>query len=364
MENKIALLHPYILHYREEFFKTIQIENKIDIYCYESNDNIKKSNFAKSSIETTEIGSFKIGPFLFYSPFPFLRKEYSVVVLMLNFTHLTTWFLLLTKFIHKKKIITWGHGISVKRYVQETEHPSLLLKWLIKLSDGVWFYTEKEMLIWKEKYPDKLMISLNNTVSYTDKILHLPKIDKYFIKQKYNIKTERNIIFCARFNEPARRVDILEETILLMENSNVGFIIIGDGKLKPDFSKYRNVYDYGSVYDKSIKDDLFAIADIYYQPGWVGLSIVEAMAYGKPIFTFKRTKQHLQCVEYGYIEQNKNGIIFENIQELIYKIENISSCDIARMGKNAKSTVHTSLSMNNMTTRASFLLNKLRKKHE
>jgi len=66
-----------------------------------------------------------------------------------------------------------------------------------------------------------------------------------------------------------------------------------------------------------MKQNLFAIADLYYQPGWVGLSIVEALGYGKPIITFKRSVDVLQCVEYYYLENTKNSLIFENVTELV-----------------------------------------------
>lgn len=68
---------------------------------------------------------------------------------MLHFAHLTTWLLLLTKFIHRKKIILWGQGISVKRYLAEERKPDWKLKAQMALADGVWLYMEKELKQWK-----------------------------------------------------------------------------------------------------------------------------------------------------------------------------------------------------------------------
>jgi glycosyltransferase involved in cell wall biosynthesis len=362
VKTKIALLHPYILHYREEFFEEMMKNYDLDIFCYEDPDKIKESNFKQANIITTAIQSIRIGPFLIYDPRVFLRTEYDVLVLMLNFTHITTWILLLTKFIHKKKIITWGHGISVKRYVNEEKNPSFLMRTLIKLSDGLWFYTKKEMMLWKKYYPNKLMVSLDNTISYIDNILNTPEIDKETLKQKYKINTAVNFIFCARFNEPARRVDLLVTAINALRDRNFGFIIIGEGSLKPDFSRFSNVYDFGSVYEKEVKDDLFAISDIYFQPGWVGLSIVEAMAYGKPVFTFRRTQHHLQCVEYSYIIDTVNGLIFDSMDCFIETSFNISSDEITRMSRESKRLVSDELRSYNMVSNASVVLEKLGKK--
>jgi glycosyltransferase involved in cell wall biosynthesis len=95
---------------------------------------------------------------------------------------------------------------------------------------------------------------------------------------------------------------------------------------------------------------------MYFQPGWVGLSIVEAMAYGKPICTFVRSKETLQCVEYSYIINEKNGLIFNDINDFIKKIETISYDDIKSMGHNAKLLVKEKLTIENMVKNAISIL--------
>lgn len=46
---------------------------------------------------------------------------------------------------HRKQIILWGHGISVKRYLAEEKKCNWLLRFMISMSDGVWLYTDKEV---------------------------------------------------------------------------------------------------------------------------------------------------------------------------------------------------------------------------
>ncbi len=352
---KTAILQPFIPHYREEFFELLTQKIDCDVYCYESNEKINLNNFQQSKFKTKHIKSKFIGPFLWYNLGAFFDKNTDKIVLMLDFKHITTWILLLTKFLHGKNVILWGQGISVKRYIQEEKKPSLLLKWMIFLADGVWFYTDKELQIWKKNIPGLKAVSLENTISDIRKIIDIPGINKKQLKTKYNIQESIVLIFCARFNS-FRRIDILLELIKKLDNSRYGFIIIGEGKEKPSFSSYKNVYDFGSIYDFHKKTELFHIADIYLQPAWVGLSIVEAMAYRKPVFTFKRSKDLLQCVEYNYIIDDYNGKIFGNIKDCIIYINNINKIELERMGENALTYAKDNLMMDNMVEKAISLL--------
>jgi hypothetical protein len=330
-----AILQPHIPHYREEFFKIIDKKISADIYVY-ANRNIKFGKFGKSNIDVKYIKSKQIKGLLFYNPIPFLSGKYDAIVLMWHFAHITTWLLLLTKFVHRKKIILFGQGISVKRYLKEEIKPDWKLKLQLKLADGAWIYMQKEQKQWAKIFPDKPIVALNNTISNISKILQTEvTIVKHECKIKHSIKQRRILLFCARFENPHRRIDLLVETIKRLNSDKFGFIIIGEGKFKPNFSIFPNVYDYGAVYDDSIKRELFSIADIYFQPGWVGLSIVEAMAYALPIFTFKRSEETKQCVEYSYIIANENGMIFNNIEECLYVLQNIADDKINIMGQNA-----------------------------
>ncbi|WP_439583472.1 glycosyltransferase [Dyadobacter bucti] len=349
----VAILHPYILHYREDFFKGIGKMFPLNIYCYEDQKEIGKANFKEAQLDVIQIKSIKIGPFLWYSPKKLLSKENDVLVLMLTFLHLTTWILLLTKPFHRKKIILWGHGISVKRFVKEEKKPDVLLKVMIMLADKVWFYTRHELKIWNGQRPGLSAVSLDNTISDVDEILTYEVEDKDALKRLFNITQPRILIYCARFNEPGRRPDLLLQAVQNLDPEMFGFVIIGEGKLKPDFAPYPNVYDFGAVYETKLKKQLFQLADIYFQPGWVGLSIVEAMAYAKPVFTLERTESLLQCVEYSYIEHNYNGMLFGSIQEFYRTVTSLSVEDIKRLSDNARAYTKAQLKMQNMVQNAS-----------
>ena len=359
----LAHLQPIIPHYREEFFSLLGTKVRQRIFVYDDIQAAKKSAFSLSEIDTTQITSKQSKGFLFYNPFPLLAKDYRILILMLNFGHLTTWLLLLTKFLHHKKIILWGQGISVRRYLTEEKKTDWKLKWMIRLADGVWFYMDKEKEQWKRIFPHKPMVALGNTLSGVDQMLNYhSRLSKSELKAKYGILQETILIFCARFTS-YRRVDLLLETIEKLDSQKFGFVIIGGGSSsKPDFSKCKNVYDFGAVYDTTIKEELFSLSDIYFQPGWVGLSIVEAMAYGLPIFTFKRSEETLQCVEYSYIDDRYNGRLFVDINECLSTLQSISVDNVRQMGLNARSYVKQHLMIEHMVSNAMSVIEKIEKK--
>lgn len=345
----IAHLQPVIPHYREEFFYLMGKATEQDVFIYDDVKKASKDSFNLGRTCCKRISSFTLpGGFMINNPLPLLSKKYNALVLMLHFGHLTTWLLLLTKWLHRKKIILWGQGISVKRYLKEEKKPDWKLRLMISLSDGVWFYMDKEMDQWQKLFPRKPMIALRNTLSGVNAMTqYVPEQSVSQLKQKYGIKEDIVLVFCARFTAN-RRVDLLLETIKRLNSDVFGFIIIGDGAYKPDFSEYHNVHDFGQLYDTSVKRELFAIADIYFQPGWVGLSIVEAMAYGKPIFTFKRSNETLQCVEYSYIRDGINGRIFSSVEECVSTIEKITKDECIMLGRNARVYVKKYLGVDQM----------------
>lgn len=356
----IAHVQPFVPHYREEFFSKLSEVVRQDIFIYENVDEVRKSSFNVGNTNCDRLKSWKLGgKILLYNPFVLLNKKYDVLVLMLNFAHLTTWLLLLTKWMHHKKIILWGQGISVRRYMKEETKPDWKLKWMMRLADGVWLYMDKEKEQWQGIIPHKPIVALHNTLSgVSEMVKYVPAQSSSDLKKKYGITQSVVLIFCARFT-PNRRVDLLLETIQRLDADKFGFIIVGDGSSKPDFSAYANVYDFGALYDTAIKQELFAISDIYFQPGWVGLSIVEAMAYGLPIFTFRRSSDTFQCVEYSYIRPQENGMIFDNVNQLLAYLSQTAKVPLEIMGENAKKYVAEELQVEQMVRNAMTIINRI-----
>lgn len=341
MGKKLAILQPEIPHYRKAFFEELKRRCSVcDLYVYNTFDSARSNGFNFDTTGIRHIRTISFKGIVLYNPFALLNRKYDTLVLMWHFAHLTTWLLLLTKFLHRKRIILWGQGISVKRYLREERHPDLKLRWMLRLADGAWTYMPKEERQWKGVCPGKPIVALCNTLTGIEKMIDfVPQKSKAELKSKYQIKEPVILIYCARFTNPYRRTDLLLRAIETLDKHKYGFVIIGDGPLKPDFNNYSNVYDFGAIYDTAEKQDLFALADFYYQPGWVGLSIVEALAYGKPVLTFRRSEETKQCVEYSYIHNGENGLIFDDFDEMTAKLPTITDEMKQRMSREARRSI-------------------------
>lgn len=359
----IGILQPHIPHYRKEFFLSLQETREIDLFILCNKKQQAKLGFKNADLNTIHISNISIGQFLIYNFFPLLKKKYQILILMGSVKHISTWLVLILNIILKKKIILWGHGISNKRYLREEVKQPLIRILLYRMADSAWFYTKEELKIWEREIPTLRGVSLNNTISGVDNILKrdIPnKKEKNRLRVKYQIKTEINLIICIRFNNPYRKTELLLDLLNKMDQNKYGLIVIGEGKYKPDLSNYNNVLDKGAVYDESIKQELFTLADLYIQPAWIGLSGIEAMAYGLPVCTLSRTKTTFHSVEYNYLENKKNAIIKDTINELIEEIISLDINQLDLLRKSTKKFSRENLSLGRMVSSANESLNDLK----
>lgn len=86
-----------------------------------------------------------------------------------------------------------------------------------------------------------------------------------------------------------------------------------------------------------------------------GIIYSRGNGYGLPVFTFKRSTETLQCVEYSYIEDGINGRILETIDECVEVITGSKDEEIVQMGEKAKDLAKTLL-VENMVNQAMGIL--------
>lgn len=357
----VAVIQPCIPHYREAFFAGLREHWDCDVYCLNDTEESRSSGFciARETPPRT-IGYRCLWRFAFFNPFPLMRRKYRLLILMASPWQMSNWLLMFLAPLLGKKVILWGQGVEVARYGRFERRPPRLWRWMYHCAGGAWFYTANEQELWRRTLPKLRSAALGNTLSG-------PKIpdcsgdmDRRQLRERYGIATPINLIFCARMDK-RRRLDLLIAVIEALDPKRFGFLIVGDGPGKPDFSRYRNVRDFGAVYDPTVKQELFALADIYFQPAWLGLSVVEAMLQALPILTFSRAADRLQGVEYGYIAQAGCGIIVSGQEDLLEAVRRMSPDDWRTLGLRGQQYALDHLRMEQMVRRATELGEPLRK---
>ncbi len=202
---------------------------------------------------------------------------------------------------------------------------------------------------------EKIFIA-QNTIGVEKCLRELEKLRRDLRKIEEKRRTlsleNKKIILYVGALERRKKVEnlivVFEE--LKREVPNIVLLIIGDG---PERTRLERLVSVRKISDcffiGEVIEDIstyFLLCDIFVQPGWNSLAIIEAMAYGKPVVTVSYGGP-----EYEIIENNKDGIIVErdDIEQLENSILKIlkDSVFAENMGKFAQQKVK-SLSLDNM----------------
>ncbi len=151
-----------------------------------------------------------------------------------------------------------------------------------------------------------------------------------------------------------KRVDLLIEAINILRSdfTNIELLIIGDGPEKnnleqqvKELSLKQNVKFIGAVYEPEKMAEYMVSSSIYVLAGMGGLSINEAMAFGKPVICSVCDGTEKKIVREGF-----NGYYFEqgSKDDLANKIKRLlaNPSEIKRMGDNSEKIIREEININ------------------
>jgi len=246
-------------------------------------------------------------------PFYTVLKE-DVVVFELNPRILSNWPLMFIRKLIGKKNVLWGHAWSRKGAGSKTE---LLRHIMRRLSHSLLFYTEQQKLEFNQKYPKYpggTFIAPNSLYSEID-IQAVPL-------------TGDDILYVGRLVK-SKRVDLLINAFALAVNEvnkTVNLHIVGNGpeanelhSLVKELGLEQRVVFYGHVADVDELKALYKTSLFTVSPGYVGLSITQSFAFGRPMLVADK-ENHSPEIE-AFVD-NKNGMFFTagNAQDLSTKL--------------------------------------------
>jgi len=297
------------------------------------------------------------------NPLPILRKYNPQIVISEGSpSYLTLWLLLFLKWFFGYKLIIWSHGIRFN----EIDNPfknfrSKMQLWLFNRADAVILYSEfRAALVRKNVKNSHKIFVVSNTLD-TEKLKkvfeNLENSGKQSIKREINFSHRYNITFIGRLLSNKGLDDLFNAFNQIYMKFDVALHIIGDGPEKNKLEKVSesipNIYFYGALFDELITGKILYCSDLMVMPGYVGLSVVHAFAFGCPVVTYKGSRKGdpLHSPEVEYIKNGENGVFCNRENEdLVMILTDLFSNPqkLKEMSDNAIRTAYNDASIHKM----------------
>jgi glycosyltransferase involved in cell wall biosynthesis len=271
-----------------------------------------------------------------------IKNKPDVVIGLDNTTQLTEYLTFIMCKLYKIKYIWWTHGydhLPLKNKFLRVAREKYKLFFLRK-ADVIITFSEygKEFLVERRVKKENIFVA-PNTLD-TDKLTYLHnkvqntfnKID--FVKSHFKKLNEndRNIIllFSGRLNKNKKVENALLALKQLVDSNIHAYLyILGDGEEKFNLqalAKELQIDDHvnfaGPVYEDEESSKYFLSGDVFIMPGYVGLAIVHAFAFGLPILT-EDVKTHSPEIQYLHHGYNGYFIKENNIEKMADAIKKL-----------------------------------------
>lgn len=339
-KNNILIFQRILPSYRIPVFK--YLAKKIGIYiCYSKHKSGSslKSEDIDDDIHFIKIPCIYIGKTetsVMQNPIHAIHNyKPSIIISEGAITYLTLWILIFLRFFFSYKLIIWSHGIRFNEMdIPFNNMRSKIQLWIFNKADAIILYSDGRAKIVKDhiKLPEKVFVARNtlNTEYLKSIYYNLNSKGREKIRYELGFSKTFNLIFIGRLLSGKGLMDLVKAFRILSKELDLALHIIGDGpeksKLKDEVTGLSNIFFHGAVFDQVHAGKLLFSSDLMVMPGYVGLSVVHAFAFGCPVITYldveKRIPIHSPEVE--YIKDQENGLFClpnpEKLAESIYKL--------------------------------------------
>jgi glycosyltransferase involved in cell wall biosynthesis len=304
MKN-ILMLHPKLLFYKIRIYNLLSIELEkrgYRLHVWSSDVSVSKEPILFCEIhERMDVKRF----------IAIIRElKIDIVINILSGVALI-YFYLASTFIAKCfgiKLVYYGHGLDLrslnnmpKYFIHNFKH---------FFFDRILLYSANEInYLWKIHH-NKVYVA-HNTLALS-KYNDISNLNKKLLKSKYQIRHNKLVLFCGRI-ETRKKLDVLLNMFRDKgrELPDSGLVIIGDGlseKHQELITGAENIYYMGPIYDENVIGEVFHMCDVFCIPGHMGLGLVEAMYWSKPVLTLNGNHAPEIC----YLKNGYNGYLIKN----------------------------------------------------
>ena len=306
---KILFVQPTIPTYRLSFFKSLASQFRKSFLVIHSEGNFEELTPSIKYSWSKCIGRIKnigLGFVWQKNLIKFKIKRNHIIVISGNPRYLSTILFILKAKLFGAKILWWGHYRS-----STSKNWRLKIRLgLMKLADGIIFYTEDEVqkyLTLKQRKEFRPIVGLNNGID-TLPIKSLRK--KYLSNSRPN-----EILFLGRVTEKAS-FHILLNALQHPVIRNITLNVIGNNSFetflssdKYNFKSEVKINYHGRLTDEKQIANIANRCKVFVYPGSVGLSIIHAMAYGLPCLVHSDSLRHMP--EIAAFKEGFNGLTFK-----------------------------------------------------
>lgn len=246
--------------------------------------------------------------------------EFTIGILSLSIVRILAYFM-------GSKFILWGHNINLKRGFKPYSNFADFYRFLLmKSSDAVLFYSPDQLEPVKEFINNKKLFVAYNALDTDTQLANYKLISsksRELVKHELGINTKYNLIFISRLL-PAKKTEQIIEIYRLLDEDiklNLTVHIIGSGPMYLPLQEMveeagfaNNIKLYGEITNEITLGKYLYASDFMINPGYLGLSVNLAFAYGCPIITFDNAlMDQPHSPEVYYLKDGYSGIIIKNL---------------------------------------------------
>lgn len=325
-KSVVSLFYPSLVHYRRTLFENLWNDANVDfhIICSTGTAYTALANFIpdsryKNAISYTKLATVRLfNHRMIFQPgsISALIKTKPEHIIFFGFDpHIisTIWTFLFAKYILRKKVYWWGHGVAG----HQGRFGQFFRRLFYNRSNGILVYSSRgktDLINMKVKVP---IVVVGNALNNEDYGFRNGAIKKEFDVLR--------IIFSGRLTKRKQLPLLIEALHGLQESIRFECAIVGDG---PEKENLQHMIDGQGVKGITLTGALYGDAlKAYYQrshlcviPGDAGLTLIHAMSFGVPVITHGELRSHGPEIE--ILKEGVNGDYYNkyDVEDLRRKI--------------------------------------------
>lgn len=210
-------------------------------------------------------------------------------------------------------IALWGHG---QNHQSGSHGYRDRFKERMALCPRWWFaYTDDTALhLRRLGFSNKRITTINNAIDTSGFSAEVRSVTQTDIEAMYSqlqlSESDSVILYCGALYSEKRIPEMLEvANIVAKRDSSFRLVIVGggpqEGLVSQAAKSQRHLRYAGPMFGRE-KATIYRLSEFIFNPGLVGLAILDAFAAGRPILTFEDS---LHSPEIAYLDDGENGLI-------------------------------------------------------